>query len=117
MNEFIINLYENENKKKKYHNFVRLALEKKLNIDENNNKTKELESLSKLITNAKDSRIEYKNYLIKVNKKRIEYINEISNLLLIFQNKEQSIIDNTKESIINYCNKKYSISKNNYMNK
>ncbi len=109
MNEFIINLYENENKKKKYHNFVRLALEKKLNIDENNNKTKELESLSKLITNAKDSRIEYKNYLIKVNKKRIEYINEISNLLLIFQNKEQSIIDNTKESIINYCNKKINI--------
>ena len=45
LNEFIINLNENENKKKKYHNFVKLALDKKLKIDENN-KTKELESLS-----------------------------------------------------------------------
>ena len=105
LNEFIIILNENENKKKKYHNFVKLALEKKLKIDENN-KTKELESLSKLITNAKDSRLEYKNYLIKVNEKRIDYINEISNLLLIFQNKEESIINISKESIIKYCNSK-----------
>ena len=108
MNEFIFYLNENEVKKKKYHNFVKLALEKKLKLDENN-KTKELESLSKLISNAKDSRIEYKNCLKKVNEKRIEYINEISNLLLIFEDKEKSIIDISKQSIINYCNEKMNI--------
>ena len=107
MNEFINLINDNENKKKDYHLKVREVLQKKLKFEDNNNKGKE--DLKKLIDKAKESREIYKNSLIEVNEKRKEYINAISICLLTFENKESSVINDTKQNIIQYSNLKIKI--------
>ena len=107
MNEFINFINDNENKKKDYHLKVREVLQKKLKFEDNNNKGKE--DLKKLIDKAKESREIYKNSLIEVNEKRKEYINAISICLLTFENKESSVINDTKQNIIQYSNLKIKI--------